>query len=64
MGPGTAKPRFVVLAAFNNAGVLITILTRVEQMPETTKRNFQDSTYACANKSVGGAERVVLTLDP
>jgi hypothetical protein len=50
-----AAQRFVVLAAFNNAGVLDNNTGLVwEQMPETTKRNFQDSTYACANKSVGG----------
>ncbi len=50
-----AAQRFVVLVAFNNAGVLDNNTGLVwEQMPATTKRNFQDSTYACANKNVGG----------
>lgn len=50
-----AVQRFVVLAAFGNAAVLDKNTGLVwEQMPAATSGNFQDSTYRCANKSIGG----------
>jgi hypothetical protein len=47
--------RFKVLAAFNNQAVLDNNTGLVwELSPDTTARNFQDSTYWCANRTIGG----------
>lgn len=50
-----AVQRFVVLAAFVNAAVLDKNTGLVwEQSPATTTYAWQDATYACANKNIGG----------
>ncbi|MEQ1656780.1 MAG: DUF1566 domain-containing protein [Nitrospira sp.] len=47
--------RFTVLTAFQNQAVLDNNTGLVwEQAPALTTANFQDSTYGCANKSIGG----------
>jgi hypothetical protein len=47
--------RFTVLSAFYNQAVLDNNTGLVwEQSPSLTTANFQDSTYGCANKSIGG----------
>jgi hypothetical protein len=51
--PGAS--RFTVLAAFANQAVLDKNTGLVwEQAPSTTTAVFQDSTYGCANKVIGG----------
>lgn len=50
-----AGARFTILAAFYNQAVLDNNTGLVwEQSPAVTTANFQDSTYACANKVIGG----------
>jgi hypothetical protein len=49
--------RFTVLPAFLNQGVLDKNTGLVwEQTPSSTSAVFQDSTYGCANKSIGGTK--------
>lgn len=52
-----AGSRFTVLAAFQNQAVVDSNTGLVwEQAPAVTTANFQDSTYACANKVIGGVK--------
>jgi hypothetical protein len=53
----SAANRFTILAAFANQAVLDKNTGLVwEQTPSSTSAVFQDSTYGCANKSVGGTK--------
>lgn len=52
-----AGSRFTVLAAFQNQAVLDNNTGLVwEQSPALSTGDFQDSTYACANKNIGGTK--------